>query len=141
MSRSGDAADRALRRARANPRQLWLRGVDGAPEGPSQPKLSRSIGTRGRPCKKPPGVFYTSQPPVSVPERFALELELQRMEWAADGGDGSVCSTHEGELRTLDLEWQLRGPLLEAMAAVLLRPGPARDSSARQSECSMEPAA
>lgn len=132
MSRSGDALERALRRARANPRQQWLPHVDGAPAAGSQRKLSRSIGTRPRGNDAGP-----PQRALTERERFALELELARIEWAADGGDGCVCSTDEGDAATLDLEWMLRGPLLEAMAALLLRAPSACAESGRQSEDSI----
>jgi len=58
---------------------------------------------------------------------FALELELQRREVAADGGDGFGPSASElAELGApaIDVEWMLNGALLEAMAAVVLRAPP-----------------
>ena len=137
MRRPSDAVERALKRARANPRQLWLPGVAGAPERPPT-KLSRSIETarRRREC-------HVADPPqrgLTERERFAFELHCLREEWAADGGDGSVCSTDEGDPPTLNLEWLINGALLEVMAAVVMRPEPARVSSGRQPEDSMEPA-
>jgi hypothetical protein len=59
--------------------------------------------------------------------RAELATELERQEWAADGGDGSICSTHEDpgeggpDARALNLEWMLRGELLAAMATVTNR--------------------
>lgn len=68
-----------------------------------------------------------------------LAAHIERLEWAADGGDGSVCSTRElDDVPTLDLEWMLRGALLEAMAAIVLRVGDARSFAPFQSENNSE---
>jgi hypothetical protein len=79
-------------------------------------------GTRGergrRRSELPEGVRHPT-----AAELDALELELQRKEWAADGGDGSICSTRElDDIPALNLEWILRGPLLEALAAITWKP-------------------
>lgn len=141
MRRPSDAVERALKRARANPRQLWLPGVAGAPERPPS-KLSRSIETarQRRQAAEKGNVAGPPQRALTERERFAFELHCLREEWAADGGDGSVCSTDEGDPPTLNLEWLINGALLEVMAAVVMRPEPARVSSGRQPEDSMEPA-
>jgi hypothetical protein len=134
VSRSSDDRERALRLARSDPRQLWLPNV----AGPPSPELSHSIGTERPQEKTPPPVFSPLRRPISERERFALELDLSHLEWAADGGDGSVCSTDDGDVpTTLNLEPLLRGALLEAMAAVLLRADSACSSSTRQSEDSI----
>lgn len=139
MSRSSDDRERALRRARSDPRQLWLPHVDGAPPAESHESCPVQSGQR-TPKKKRGVLLWASQTPEAVRQRFALELELHRFEVAADGGDGSVCSTDECDTPTLDLEWMLRGALLEAMAAVLLRAVPACPNDPRQSEDSIESA-
>jgi hypothetical protein len=79
---------------------------------------------------------------ASPAELMALEWEVARIEWAADGGDGSVCSTTElDDVPALNLEWILHGPLLEAMAAVIMKWTSARPSALEQTDNSREAAA
>lgn len=81
--------------------------------------------------------------PRPTPAELAeLDALIARLEWAADGGDGSICSTSEpDDVQAINLEWILHGSLLEAMAAVLMKCGPARPSALEQSENSRGAAA
>ncbi len=76
-------------------------------------------------------------------ERFELELHCLRVEWAADGGDGSICSTGEllDDIPTLNLEWILHGPLLEALAAITWKPLEAQQERLEEPEKSRGAAA
>jgi hypothetical protein len=68
-------------------------------------------------------------------ELAELDALIARLEWAADGGDGSICSTTElDDVPALNLEWILRGPLLEAMAAVVMKWAQARPLALEESE-------
>lgn len=72
---------------------------------------------------------------LSARERERLEFDLALAEWRADGGDGSVCSTHEVEaVVCLELEWLLHGALIEAMAAIVQLAGEARSIGTVESE-------
>ena len=79
-------------------------------------------------------------PPETVgrllPRELAeLEASIARDEWAADGGDGHVWSDDdERDPSALNLEWLLHGALIEAMAAIVLRPDEARSIALEQSE-------
>jgi hypothetical protein len=74
---------------------------------------------------------------LTTGELAELEAHAARVEWAADGGDGSAWSDdrpdHE-QTQTLNLEWILRGPLLEALAAITWKPLDARREPLEQPE-------
>ena len=125
-------------------RQLWLPGI------PSL-ELSGSNGTRwsqghvvaSAPVREPLGGVRAATrgrpPPPSASELAELDELIERLEWAADGGHGAVCSVWaRDDVPTLDLEWLLNGALLEVMAAVTLLPREARRESLEQSENSPE---
>lgn len=54
-----------------------------------------AAGTRGRPPRERREALRRAPVELSERERFELELHALRVEWAADGGDGSICSTTE----------------------------------------------
>lgn len=75
-----------------------------------------------------------SRPAATVGPPSELAAELERQEWAADGGDGYVLSLDLEEPSALNLEWMLHGALIEAMAAVLMRAPEARSIELEESE-------
>jgi len=115
--------------------QLWLRGVP-TTETPTRRGLSDTYGASARrPVLPPPGTAR----PLTPRERAELDASIARDEWAADGGDGHVLALGELEQPpALNLEWMLRGALIEAMAAVLMRPQAARSFELEESEKSSE---
>lgn len=92
-----------------------------------------AVGTRGerrrRRVELPQGVRFPT-----ADELAELEREIERQEWAADGGDGSVWSDDRPDPRALNLEWILRGPLLEALAAITWKPLEARREALEEPE-------
>jgi hypothetical protein len=75
--------------------------------------------------------------PAELAELAELQAELSRQEWAADGGEGSVCSLDLEpweRVPCLNVEWMLHGTVIEALAAIELRRDQAQPEALEQSE-------
>jgi hypothetical protein len=132
----GGAGAAGTQGARASGR-VTAHSADVQPCAPAE--LAAAAGTRAARCQHHTGIRRPAPSPAELAELDAL---IARLEWAADGGDGSVCSTTELEdVPALNLEWILHGALLEAMAAVLMDVHAARPFRLEQSENSRGAAA
>jgi hypothetical protein len=107
--------------------QLLLPGAELPPERPRQLRLPLVELPATVDRKKPPPLVSSApRRPPTREEREQLERDIERQEWAADGGDGSICSVRErDDVRCLNLEWMLNGAVIEDIAAIELRIGEA----------------